>query len=202
MKNGHAPVSRPFDKQRDGIILSEGSAVFILEGLESAKSRKAKIYAQIIGLGYCFDYAKHYKYNPKGKGMKKAMLAALKNSGLRPSDIDCIFANANSTPEADLIETNAIKEAFAGQAYKIPVTAIKSTLGETYSASGAMSLAAAIYALNNGIIPPTTNLKERDPACDLDYVFNAPRNRKLSKVMVNSFGPNGENAAMVVGKAD
>lgn len=197
---GSEAVSCPFDKRRNGIILSEGSAGLILEELESAKAGRAKIYAEILGIGSSFDPAKFYKYNPKGKGMKEAIELALKDAGLKPQDIDCIFANANSTLDADLIETNAIKEVFKDYAYKIPVTAIKSILGETYSASGGMSLAAAIGALNEDFIPATINLKQKDPECDLDYVPNTSRKKRLSKIMINAFGPNGENSTIIIGR--
>ncbi len=199
--NGNpGPVSCPFDKRRNGIIFSEGSTAFILETLESANQRKAKMYAQILGTGSCFDTAKFYNYNPKGKGMIQAMELALKDANLKPEDIDLVFANANSTKDADLIETNAIKEVFKEHAYKIPVTAVKSILGETYSASGGMSLAAAIGSLNEDIIFPTMNLKEKDAACDLDYVPNKFRNKKVSRIMINTFGPNGANTVLIIGR--
>jgi 3-oxoacyl-[acyl-carrier-protein] synthase II len=194
------PVSSPFDKLRDGVVVSEGSSVMIFEDLESAKQRKARILAEVLGSGSYFDSAKFYNYNPKGKGMKEAMELALKDAKLNPEDIDCIFANANSTKDADLIETNAIKEVFKQHAYKIPVTAIKSILGETYSASGGMSLAAALGALQEDYIAPTINLKVNDPACDLDYVPNKFRNKKISKIMINTFGPNGANTVLIVGR--
>ena len=194
------PISCPFDKRRDGIIVSEGSVVTMLEDLESVKARKAKIYAEVLGTGSYFDTAKFYNYNPRGKGMKSAMELALKDAGLKPQDIDCIFANANSTKDADLIETNAIKEVFKEHAYKIPITAIKSILGETYSASGGMALAASLGALNEDFIPPTINLKVKDPACDLDYVCNKFRIKKMSKIMINTFGPNGANTVLIIGR--
>jgi 3-oxoacyl-[acyl-carrier-protein] synthase II len=193
-------ISCPFDRRRSGIMLSEGSSVVVLEDPESVKKRKARIYAQILGTGSVFDPGKYYKYSPQGKGMREAMGLALKDAGLKPHDISCVFANANSTKDADLIETGAIKEVFGKHARKLPVTAIKSTLGETYSASGGLSLVAAVMALNSGIIPPTINLIEKDPECDLDYVCGAARCSKIGRVMVNAFGPDGGNTSVIIGR--
>lgn len=200
LKTNLSPVSCPFDKRRNGIILSEGSSAMILEPFLSAKERKTKIYAKVLGIGSCFDPAKFYKYNRKGTGMKRAMKLALDDAGLKPKDIDCIFANANSTQDADLIETDAIKEVFGGCTHKVPVTAVKSIVGETYSASGGMSLAAAIGALEQDFIPATINLKTQDEHCDLDYVSNKSRNKKLSKIMINTFGPSGTNTVLIIGR--
>ncbi len=200
LKTNLSPVSCPFDKRRNGIILSEGSAAMTLEPLESAKEHKRKIYAEVLGIGSCFDPAKFYKYNPKGTGMKRAMKLALDDAGLNLEDIDCVFANANSTQDADLIETNAIKEVFGNYAHKTPVTAVKSIIGETYSASGGMSLAAAIGALEQDFIPATISLEKPSPECDLDYAPNKPRKKKLSKIMINTFGPNGTNTVLIIGR--
>jgi len=200
LRTGSELLSCPFDKRRNGVILSEGSAVAILEDLESAKKRKAKVYAEILGAGSAYDPLKSYKYDPKGNGMKEAMRLALRNAKVWPKNIDCIFANANSTQAADLIETKAIKEVFGRYAYKIPITAIKSIIGETYSASGGMSLVASIGALNECFVPPTINLREKDPECDLDYVPNTSRHKKLSRIMINTFGPNGENTSVIIGR--
>jgi 3-oxoacyl-[acyl-carrier-protein] synthase II len=200
LNNGSIPVSCPFDKRRDGIVVSEGSVVTILEDFESARQRKAKTYAEILGTGSSFDTAKFYNYNPKGKGMKEAMELALKDANLEPKDIDCIFANANSTKDGDLIEANAIKEVFKEYASKIPVTAVKSILGETYSASGGMSLAAALGTFNQDFIPPTINLKEKDPACDIGGIVNKTKIKQLSRIMINTFAPNGANTVLIIGR--
>ncbi len=197
--SGRAPISCPFDKRRDGIIFSEGSTVFILEDLPSARKRKAKIYAEVLGVGSSFDPIKFYNYNPEGTGMIEAMQLALKDARTKPQDIDCIFANANSTKDADLIETKAIKEVFGTYAHKIPITAIKSILGESYSVSGGFSIAAALGALQNGEIPPTINYKEKDPECNLGYVVNRSKKKKLDRLMINTFGPSGANTTLVLG---
>ena len=194
------PLSCPFDKRRDGIICSEGSTVFILEEFNSAIERKANIYAEILGIGSSFDPAKFYTYNPKSTGMVEAMHLALKDANLRPQDIDCIFANANSTPDADLIETKAIKEVFGNYAYKIPVTAIKSMLGETFGASGGLSTAAAIGAFNTDFISPIINYQEKDPDCNLDYVVNKGREKRLDKALINCFSSSGANTTLIIGK--
>lgn len=200
LNNNSDPVSCPFDKRRDGIVVSEGSVATILEDFESAKQRNAKIYAEILGTGSSFDTAKFYNYNPKGKGMKEAMELALKDAGLEPKDIDCIFVNANSTKDGDLIEANAIKEVFKEYASRISVTAVKSILGETYSASGGMSLAAALGTLNQDFIPPTINLKEKDPACDIGGIVNKTKIKQLSRIMINTFAPNGANTVLIIGR--
>ena len=191
-------ISSPFDKNRNGIVFSEAAATLVLQDEETAKKENKKIYAEVLGIGSCFDPARFYRYNPKGEGMKRAMRLALDDSAIMPQDIDCIFANANSTKKADLIETQAIKEVFGQN--QVPVTAIKSIVGETYSASGSVAIAAAIAAMEKNLILAIINYKEKDPHCDLDYVVNEPREKKLKKVMINTFGPNGFNTSVVLGK--
>jgi 3-oxoacyl-[acyl-carrier-protein] synthase II len=200
LNNDKEPLSCPFDKRRDGIIFSEGSAVFILEDLKKAEERNANIYAEVLGIGSNFDPFRLDKFNPKGTGIIEAMNLALTNASLKPDDISCIFANANSTQDADAVETKAIKETFGTQASKIPITAIKSMIGESFSSSGALSLAAALGSITKDFIPPTVNLKEKDPMCDLNYVSDKARTQKLDKIMVNSFGPNGANSVLIIGK--
>lgn len=195
-------LSCPFDKRRNGIVFSEGSSAIILEDIETAQERKAPIYARILSIGSCFDPYSVRRYNPKGLGMKKAMRMALEEAGLKSQDIDCIFANANSTEDADLIETEAIKEVFGKYAKKVPVTAIKSMIGETFSASGGLAVAAAIGSINQNFIPPTINYQEKDEFCDLDCVPNNSRKQKIDRVMINSFGPNGVNTVLIIARAD
>ena len=194
------PLSCPFDKRRDGIVLSEGAAVMIVEELTTAVSRKARIYAEVLGIGSCFDPARFYNYNPKGKGMTRAMRLALEDANISAKDVSCIFANANSTKDADLIETRAIKEVFDDESYNIPITAIKSSIGEGYSVSGGFATISGCLSLAEDLIPPTINYKEKDENCDLDYVINQPRKKKLSHVMVNTFDPNGANTTLIIGK--
>lgn len=200
LSNGNEPLSCPFDKRRDGIIFSEGSAAFVLEDLRIAEERKANIYAEVLDVSSNFDPFRLDKFNPKGTGIVEVIKLTLTNARLKPDDISCIFANANSTQDADMVETKAIKEVFGGKASEIPITAIKSMIGETFSSSGAMTMAAALGSIAKGLIPPTINLKEKDPLCDLDYVSNKARTQKLDKVMINSFGPNGANSVLIIGK--
>ncbi|MFA5337982.1 MAG: beta-ketoacyl-[acyl-carrier-protein] synthase family protein [Candidatus Omnitrophota bacterium] len=198
--NNAGPQSCPFDRRRDGIIFSEASTAVTLEDLPSALNRKATIYGEILAVASNFDPYRLHKHNPRGTGIVKVMQAALEKANLRPQDIDCIFANANSTQDADYIETKCIKEVFGVFAKKIPVTAIKSMVGETFSASGGVAVIAALGSMNRNRIPPTMNYKEKDPSCDLDYVPCKVRKQKVNKVMINSFGPNGANTVLILGK--
>lgn len=194
------PLSCPFDKRREGIIFSEGSAVFILEELDSALERKTRIYAEILGIGSNFDPFRLGKFNPEGTGIVEAMESALENASLKAEQIDCIYANANSTRDADFIETKAIKKVFGNQAGRIPVTAIKSMVGESFSAAGGLAAAAAIGSLEKDFIPPIMNLYEKDKECDLDYAAINTRKQRINKIMINSFGPNGANSVLIIGR--
>jgi 3-oxoacyl-(acyl-carrier-protein) synthase len=194
------PISCPFDKRREGIIFSEGSAVFIIEELNVALERKAHIYAEILGIGSNFDPYRLHKFNPKGKGIISVMKSTLESASVIPREIDCIFANANSTQDADLVETKAIKEVFGNHSRNLLITAVKSMFGETFSAAGALSLSAAIGSIEEDSIPPTINLKDKDRQCDLDYVPNTSRKQTINKAMIDCFGPNGANSVLVIGK--
>ncbi|HLF17331.1 MAG TPA: beta-ketoacyl-[acyl-carrier-protein] synthase family protein [Candidatus Omnitrophota bacterium] len=197
-REGEPFLNCPFDKRRNGITFSEGAVLMAMEELEHAQKRGANIMAEVRSFGYYFDPYRINKYNPSGIGIKMAMLHALQNGGLKPEDIDCIFANANSTGIADRSETKAIKEAFGAYAYKIPVTAVKSMVGESYSAGGAMAVSAALGAIQGGFIPPTVNYQEKDPDCDLDYVPNKARKAELNHVLINSIDPNGSNSCVIL----
>ena len=194
------PISCPFDKKRDGIVFSEGATAIILEEAEYAKQRGADNYGEVLGVGTSFDPYRSVKYNPKGTGMKEAMRLALQEASLKPEDIDYICANSNSTKDADLIETVAIKEIFGKHAYKIPVTSIKSMIGETFSASGGMATIASIGAIAKGFIPPTINYKEKDKECDLNYAPNKASKGKINKAMINAFDFYGNCTVIIVGK--
>lgn len=193
------PICCPFDKRRNGVILSEGAVAFILKESGCLEGTE-EVYGEVVGMGEGFDYNKYYKYSYKAEGMKLAMRRALEDANLSIRDIDCIFANANSTKEGDYIETKAIKEVFGRYAYQIPVTAVKSMIGESISVSGGFQLAAALGALNKGLIPPTINYEEKDDDCDLDYVPNKAREKDLSYIMVNTFSTAGANTSLIVGK--
>ncbi|MCU0651955.1 MAG: beta-ketoacyl-[acyl-carrier-protein] synthase family protein [Candidatus Omnitrophica bacterium] len=200
LKEGEFEISCPFDKRRNGAILGEGSAVFVLEDLESALSRGANIYAEISGFGSGFDSYRINKYCPTGKGLKESMRQAIQDAGITTAEIDYISAAANSTIAADKIESQAIKEVFGVDSQRARVSSIKSMTGECFSASGALQVAAAIGAINRQMIPPTINYEKKDPDCDLNYVVNRSEGVKVNNLMVNAFGPSGCNTSMVISK--
>lgn len=197
-KNGDAFLNCPFDRRRNGVTFSESACLLVMEELEHAQQRGADILGEIVSFGYCFDPTRRYKYNPRGTGLKEAMRQALDEAGMGPEDIDYISASANSTPTGDKIETAAIKEVFGAASKKIPVSAIKSMIGECYSVSGAMAAAAVLGAFREGFIPPTVNYTEPDPDCDLDYVPNVARKAEINTAMIINFSPEGSNACMIV----
>ena len=199
-KNNTEVLSCPFDRRRNGIVFSEGAAVLVFQELSFALKSNVTIYGEVLGIGSCFDPVRFYKHNPKGDGMKEAMRLALSDANLSIRGIDCIFTNANSTKDADLIETESIKEVFSKDAQKIPITAIKSTIGESFSVSGGFATAAALCALKSNVIPPIVNYQEKDPSCDLDYVVKKSREKKLSRVMINAFNPSGSSISLILGK--
>lgn len=193
-------ASRPFDESRDGFVMSEGAGILILESLSHALSREAKIYAEIIGYGASSDAHHIVATHPEGKGAYLAMRSSLKNANLSPDEIDVISAHATSTKVGDISETMAIKQLFGKQAYQIPVTANKSMLGHMLGAAGGVEAIALAMSLKNGIIPPTINLENPDPLCDLDYVSSGARQVKINTGLSNSFGFGGHNAAIVLKK--
>jgi 3-oxoacyl-[acyl-carrier-protein] synthase II len=198
---GNGPeLSCPFDKRRNGIVFGEGAALLLIEDSESAKARNAKIYAEVKSIGYAFDPFRIHKYNRRGPGIREAMRLALQEAHIDKERIDYISANANSTKEADLIETEAIKDIFGDSAKKIPVSSIKSHIGETFSVSGGMQLAAGVGSLERQFIPATLNYESKDEHCDLDYVPNQSRKSRLSNLMLNCFGPSGTNNVVVLSK--
>ncbi|MCL4476766.1 MAG: beta-ketoacyl-[acyl-carrier-protein] synthase family protein [Nitrospirae bacterium] len=208
-KDGFEPTCFPFDARRNGTILSEGAAVLILEDSEHAVNRGAEILAVVKGYGNSFspqrisnDISADINFNQSGKGLKNAINLALNDASLTPEDIDYISASANSTKSLDRMETEVIKDVFGKYAFTIPVSSIKSMVGESFSASGALSSAAAVCAIQEGFIPPTVNYKEKDPECDLDYVPNNARQKDINNVLVTSSDPYGNNSAIVLGRYD
>lgn len=193
-------LSCPFDRRRNGIILSEGSAVAIVEDEEYALNRNANIYAEVKDIGNCFDAFKMGKYNPEVFGLQQSIKNAIRNSGFEMTDIDYINASANSVPEQDRLETKAIKQVFGKHAYNMPVSSIKSMIGETFSAGGLFQIASSVGSMQYGFIPPTINYRERDEECDLDYVANTSRLGRINNILVNNFGPGGNNASLVLSK--
>jgi 3-oxoacyl-[acyl-carrier-protein] synthase II len=193
-KVNNSSASRPFDRTRDGFVLSEGACVFVLEDYGSALKRGARIYGEIVGYGNTTDA--FHQTMPYPEGEAKAIKTAIDEAGLKPGDIDFINAHGTSTPLGDKTETEAIKLSFGNRAYHIPVTSIKSVTGHMLAASGALEAAVTLMSMNEGIIPPTINLKERDPECDLDYVTQLRRSEVMFAIS-NSFGFGGVNAVLV-----
>ncbi len=191
-------ASRPFDKDRDGFIISEGAGMLILEDLETAKKRGARIYAEILGYGMSGDA--HHITSPSLEGPLSCMQAALKDSELNPEDIDYINAHGTSTQQNDVNETNAIKTLFGDRAHQIPVSSTKSMTGHLLGAAGAVEAAFSVFALDQGVIPPTINLDNPDPECDLDYVPHEARQQNIKTLLSNSFGFGGTNVTLALRK--
>jgi 3-oxoacyl-[acyl-carrier-protein] synthase II len=193
-------ASRPFDKERDGFVMGEGSGVLCLEELEHAKKRGAKIYAELVGYGNTADANHITSPAPEGEGAARCMKMALKNAGLNPSDIAYINAHGTSTPQGDVCETQAIKTVFGDHARKVAVSSTKGATGHMLGAAGAVETIACVLAIKNGIIPPTINLQNPDPDCDLDYVPNVARQANVNAIVNNSFGFGGHNASVIAKK--
>lgn len=198
--DGSEPICCPFDKRRDGIILSEGAAVLVLEDENYAINRGAKILAEVKGYGNSFDPLADRNFNHSGYGLINAINLALKDAFLNIEDIDYVSMSANSMKGLDRMETKVIKDIFGEYAYSIPISSIKSMVGESFSVSGSLSLVAAVGAIQKGFIPPTVNYEEKDPECDLDYVPNESRQKHINTVLVTSADPYGQNTAIVIGK--
>lgn len=190
-------ASRPFDKDRDGFVMAEGSGVMILEEREKALKRGAKIYAEIIGYGANGDAYHMTAPSPEGEGAARCMALALKDAGIPPQAVDYINAHGTSTEYNDINETQAIKKVFGERAYKIPVSSTKSMTGHLLGAAGAVEGIYCVLALKDGIIPPTINYENADPQCDLDYVPNRARKADIRVVLSNSFGFGGTNACVI-----
>lgn len=193
-------ASRPFDENRDGFVMSEGAGILILESLSHALRREAKIYAEVIGYGASSDAHHMVATHPEGRGANLAMRSALKNANISPEEIDVISAHATSTKVGDISETMAIKQLFGKLAYQIPITANKSMLGHMLGAAGGVEAIALAMSIKEEIVPPTINLENPDPLCDLDYVPSVARQVKINMGLSNSFGFGGHNAAIVLKK--
>ncbi len=191
-------ASRPFDKERDGFIMGEGAGVFVLESLEHAEARGARIYAEVVGYGLSADA--HHMTDPDPDGAARCMKMALKSAGLQPEDLDYINAHGTSTPAGDLSETKAVKMALGDHAYKVAVSSTKSMTGHLLGAAGGVEAVICALSLDNQIMAPTINIENPDEACDLDYVPNTARKAELNVVMSNSFGFGGHNASVILKK--
>jgi len=193
-----AHASRPFDVDRDGFVLSNGAGCVVLEELEHAKARGATIYAELIGFGMSGD-AYHITLPPAdGEGARKCMVAAIRDAGIDPADVDYLNAHGTSTPAGDIGETVGIKRAFGDVARDLVVSSTKSTTGHLLGAAGVAEAVFCALAIRDGIIPPTSNLDNQDPECDLDYVPNEARNANVRIAMSNSFGFGGTNGSLVL----
>lgn len=193
-------ASRPFDRERDGFVLSEGAGAIILEELESAQRRGAPILAEVIGYGTTADAFRVTDQHEDGRGGIAAVRMALADAGLSVNDIDYISAHGTGTAENDSIETQVVKAVFGPQAYKIPMSSVKSMLGHLIAAAGVVELITCILAIRDQVLPPTNNLHTPDPLCDLDYVPNKPRSARVNIAMSNSFGFGGQNNTLIIRK--
>jgi beta-ketoacyl-acyl-carrier-protein synthase II len=194
--------SRPFDADRDGFVLSEGAAVFVLEELDHARARGARIRAEILGHSSSSDAFHVAQPDPEGWGASRAMSWALEDAGVDPIDVDYINAHGSSTPISDPIETLAIKRVFGEDAHNVPISSTKSMLGHAMGGAGAIEAAVCVRTIEEGIIHPTANLENPDPACDLDYVPEGARPADVAVALSNSFGLGGQNACLVVGRVE
>lgn len=189
-------ASRPFDVDRDGFVMGEGAGVLALEELEHAKKRGAKIYCEIVGYGNTADAHHLTAPSPGGEGAARCMKMALRLGELNLTDVSYINAHGTSTPQGDVCETQAIKTVFGDHAKKLAVSSTKGATGHMLGAAGAVEMTACALAIKNGIVPPTINIKNQDPECDLDYVPNQAREMKVDGVINNSFGFGGHNASI------
>jgi 3-oxoacyl-[acyl-carrier-protein] synthase II len=192
-------ASRPFDRDRDGFVLSEGAGVVVLEEYEHAKKRGATILAEVLGYGMSSDGTHMTAPDPEGAGAARAMALAMRDAKLSLRDVDYINAHGTSTPLGDKAETNAIKRVFESEAKRICVSSTKSQLGHLLGASGGVEFVVSVLTLLNRLVPPTINIENPDPDCDLDYVPNKARELRVNRVMSNSFGFGGHNACLIVG---
>jgi 3-oxoacyl-[acyl-carrier-protein] synthase II len=192
-------ASRPFDRDRDGFVLSEGAGLVVLEELEHAKRRGARIYAELLGSGSSADAHNITAPHPAGAGAAKAMEAALRDAHLGPEDVQYVNAHGTSTPLGDESETRAIKQIFGSHAKKLAISSTKSMLGHLLGASGGVELIATVLAIKHSVVHPTINYQTPDPACDLDYVPNQAREMRVRRAISNSFGFGGHNCCLVVG---
>ncbi len=190
-------ASRPFDKDRDGFVMGEGSGIMILESLDSARSRGAKIYAEVVGYGMTADAYHMTSPAPEGEGAARCMAIALKDGGIKPSDVDYINAHGTSTKYGDELESMAVKNVFKDHAYRVAVSSTKSMTGHLLGAAGGVEAVINVLCMRDNIVPPTINLDNPDPQCDLDYVPHKARKMEVNCVMSNSFGFGGTNACLI-----
>jgi 3-oxoacyl-[acyl-carrier-protein] synthase II len=190
-------ASRPFDKNRDGFVLGEGAGMLILEELERAKARGAKIYGEVVGYGSSADAYRITDIHPEGRGATACMKMALRDAKLNPEDLDYINAHGTSTVVNDKVETMAIKGACGNSAKNIPISSIKSMMGHLIAAAGSVEAITCLLSMQDDVLPPTVNYETPDPECDLDYVPNAAREAPVRRALSNSFGFGGQNISLI-----
>lgn len=190
-------ASRPFDKNRDGFVLGEGAGMLVLEELTRAKARGARIYGEIVGYGSTADAFRITDTHPEGRGAVSCIQMALKDAELNTDQLDYINAHGTSTSVNDRVETLAIKQALGDDAYKTPVSSIKSMMGHLIAAAGSVEAITCILAMRDGVVPPTMNYETPDPDCDLDYIPNAAREKEVKAALSNSFGFGGQNISLI-----
>src|SRR5947207_7918719 len=203
VENEHPPnASRPFDATRAGFVMGEGACVLVLEELETARARGARIYAEVLGYGASNDAHHMAQPEPEAKGVAEMMRSALRRADVQPEQVGYINAHGTSTPLGDLAETRAVKDVFGRHAYRLAVSSTKSMLGHCFGAAGAIEAMMCVLALHEGILPPTINYEHPDPECDLDYVPNEPRRAQVDVALSNAMGLGGHNGCVLVGRVD
>jgi 3-oxoacyl-[acyl-carrier-protein] synthase II len=199
----HPPrASRPFDATRAGFVIGEGACVLVLEELEAARARGAKVYAEVLGYGASNDAHHMAQPEPAATGVAEMMRAALRRAEVEPERVGYINAHGTSTPLGDLAETRAIKDVFGAHAYELAVSSTKSMTGHCFGAAGAIEAMMCVLAIHEGVIPPTINYRHPDPACDLDYVPNEAREAKVDVALSNAMGLGGHNGCVLIGRVD
>jgi len=193
-------ASRPFDAERDGFVMGEGAGVVVLEELEHARARRAKIYCELVGYGNTADASHMTAPAPEGEGAARCMRMALRSAGLKPEQVSYINAHGTSTPQGDICETQAIKTVFGDHARKLLVSSTKGATGHMLGAAGAVEMAICAKAIQSNVVPPTINYENPDPLCDLDYVPNTAREAAVDAVLNNSFGFGGHNATIAAAR--
>lgn len=190
-------ASRPFDRNRDGFVLGEGAGMVVLEELEHARQRGAQIYGEIVGYGSTADAYRITDIHPEGRGAVACIRMALRDAGLNPEDVQYINAHGTSTEVNDKVETAAIRHTFGEQAYKTPVSSIKSMMGHLIAAAGSVEAITCLLSIRDNVVPPTINYETPDPECDLDYIPNAARDLPVRRALSNSFGFGGQNVSLI-----
>jgi len=199
----HPPrASRPFDATRAGFVIGEGACVLVLEELEAARARGATVYAEVLGYGASNDAHHMAQPEPEATGVAEMMRAALRRAGVEPDQVGYVNAHGTSTPLGDLAETKAIKEVFGAHAYELAVSSTKSMMGHTFGAAGAIEAMMCVLAIHDGVLPPTINYRNPDPACDLDYVPNEAREARVDVALSNAMGLGGHNGCVLIGRAE